>query len=73
VRPASSNNDYLGHVLVTAAGAGAARGRAEAVLAGLHPRWAGAPAATSLADPVADPAPGPVAERATAAPVGGGA
>ncbi|MBN3931200.1 ATP-grasp domain-containing protein [Streptomyces verrucosisporus] len=42
VRRATSNNDYLGHVMVTAAEEGAARGRAETVLAGLHPRWADA-------------------------------
>lgn len=42
VRPAASNNDYLGHVLVTSAEEGAARGRAEQVLAGLRPRYAAA-------------------------------
>lgn len=42
VRPATSNNDYLGHVMVTSAEEGAARARAETVLAGLTPRWAGA-------------------------------
>ncbi|MGK5533446.1 ATP-grasp domain-containing protein [Streptomyces sp. URMC 129] len=40
VRPAASNNDYLGHAMVTAEEAGAARGRVEAVLAGLCPRYA---------------------------------
>ncbi|WP_326598208.1 ATP-grasp domain-containing protein [Streptomyces sp. NBC_01803] len=40
VRPAASNNDYLGHALVTAEETGVARGRAEAVLAGLRPRYA---------------------------------
>ncbi|MFD1829316.1 ATP-grasp domain-containing protein [Streptomyces desertarenae] len=42
VRAATSNNDYLGHVMVTSAEAGAARARAETVLAGLRPRWTGA-------------------------------
>ncbi|WP_199827738.1 ATP-grasp domain-containing protein [Streptomyces specialis] len=40
VRPAASNNDYLGHAMVTADETGAARGRGEAVLAGLCPRYA---------------------------------
>ncbi|MDB1086399.1 ATP-grasp domain-containing protein [Streptomyces sp. ACA25] len=40
VRPATSNNDYLGHVLAVDAEEGAARDRVAAVLAGLRPRYA---------------------------------
>ncbi len=44
VRPAASNNDYLGHVMVTDARPGAARRRVADVLAGLRPRITEGPA-----------------------------
>ncbi|SFD75837.1 Biotin carboxylase [Streptomyces aidingensis] len=44
VRAAGSNNDYLGHVMVTDPRAGQARERMAGVLAGLRPRYAGGPA-----------------------------
>ncbi|MQS08034.1 ATP-grasp domain-containing protein [Streptomyces alkaliphilus] len=39
-RPALSNNDYLGHVMVTSPDPGDARPRAEKALSALRPRWA---------------------------------
>lgn len=39
VRAAASNNDYVGHVLVTDESAGAARDRVNGVLAGLRPAY----------------------------------
>ncbi|MCE7079456.1 ATP-grasp domain-containing protein [Streptomyces sp. ST2-7A] len=38
-RPARSNNDYLGHVMVTSPEPGDARPRAEKALVALRPRW----------------------------------
>ncbi|MFD7556373.1 ATP-grasp domain-containing protein [Streptomyces sp. NPDC059835] len=43
VRTATSNNEYLGHVMTADTEGGGARAAAEALLAGLHPRYEPAP------------------------------
>ncbi|WP_327676008.1 ATP-grasp domain-containing protein [Kitasatospora sp. NBC_00458] len=53
VRPATSNNEYLGHVMTADTGGPGARGAAERLLAGLSPRYA---AADCPAEPAAVPA-----------------
>ncbi|MFB7377173.1 ATP-grasp domain-containing protein [Kitasatospora purpeofusca] len=75
VRPATSNNEYLGHVMTADSVGSGARGAAERLLAGLTPRLtaAGAEAAVDHASGDAD-AVAPVAvEPAGIAPVGAAA
>ncbi|MFD5921878.1 ATP-grasp domain-containing protein [Kitasatospora sp. NPDC058201] len=53
VRPATSNNEYLGHVMTADTGGPGARGTAERLLTGLTPRYA---VADCPAEPAAVPA-----------------
>ncbi|MEV6976361.1 ATP-grasp domain-containing protein [Kitasatospora sp. NPDC093806] len=53
VRPATSNNEYLGHVMTADTGGAGARRAAERLLAGITPRYA---AADRSAEPAAVPA-----------------